>query len=160
MKWIKAATVGILGSLIMYLLMMLGIHGAGIAPFNVPPSAAFVIKLGLPAKPLALIIHFVYGAFWSMLLVYWYNERSDIKKGLGLALVAWLIMMVIYSPIIGWGLFGLGDASMLSSTSPLYLEAGPKYIIVTLVLHLIFGAIIGWVNPKWITFSATESSIG
>lgn len=40
MKWLKAATVGALGSLVMFLLLMLGIHGTGIAPFNLPPSAA------------------------------------------------------------------------------------------------------------------------
>ena len=148
MKWTKAAIVGFLGSLIMFLLMLLGIYGTGVAPFNVPPSAAFLIKLGLPAKPLALIIHFGYGAFWSLLLVYWYNARTDIKQGLGVALIAWLIMMVIYSPIIGWGFFGFGDASALSPTNPLYLEAGPKYIISTLVLHFIFGAIIGWGDSK------------
>jgi len=157
MKWTKAAIVGLIGSLVMFLLMMLGIYGTGIAPFNVPPSAAFVIKLGLPAKPLALIVHFGYGAFWSLLLVYWYEERTDIKKGLGLALIAWLIMMVIYSPIIGWGFFGFGDAFTLAPSSPLYLEAGPKYIISTLVLHLIFGAIIGWGNPRWIKFSTAKA---
>jgi len=157
MKWIKAILTGFLGSLIMFLLMMLGIYGTGIAPFNVPPSAAFLIKLGLPAKPLALIVHFGYGAFWSLLLVYLYKEQTNIKKGLGLALVAWLIMMVIYSPIIGWGFFGFGGASALNPTNPLFLEAGPKYLISTLVLHLIFGAVIGWINPKWIRFSATEA---
>jgi len=157
MKWTKAIIVGFLGSLVMFLLMMLGIYGTGIAPFNVPPSAAFVIKLGLPAKPLALIVHFGYGAFWSVLLVYWYGERTDIIKGIGLALIAWGIMMIIYSPIIGWGFFGFGDAHTLSPTHPLYLESGPKYIIITLVLHLIFGVIIGWVNPKWIRFSTAEA---
>ena len=156
MKWTKAVIVGFLGSLVMFLLMMLGIYGTGIAPFNVPPSAAFVIKLGLPAKPLALIIHFGYGAFWSLLLVYWYKERTDIKKGLGIAMVAWLIMMVIYSPIIGWGFFGFGNAHALSPADPLYLASGPKYLISTLAVHLIFGTIIGWVNPRWITFHAAE----
>lgn len=149
MKWIKAAGAGLLGSLIMFLLMMLGIQ-SGIAPFNTPPSAAFLNNLGLPAQPLALIVHFGYGAFWSVLLVYLFGSRADIKRGLGLALGAWLIMMIIYSPIIGWGLFGFGDAHMMSSTDPLYLEAGPKYLFSTLILHLIFGAIIGWGDAKWI----------
>jgi len=157
MKWTKAVIIGFLGSLIMFLLMMLGIYGTGIAPFNVPPSAAFVIKLGLPAKPLALIVHFGYGAFWSILLVYWYRDRTDIKKGLSLALIAWVIMMVIYSPIIGWGFFGLGNAHTLNTGNPLYLEAGPKYIVSTLMLHLIFGGIIGWLNPKWISFNTPKT---
>ena len=156
MKWTKAAVVGMVGSLIMFLLMMVGIHGSGIAPFNVPPSAAFLTKLGLPTKPLALIVHFGYGAFWSVLLVYLYEYNVDIKKGLGIAFGAWLIMMLIYSPIIGWGVFGFGDAHMMSPSDPLYLEEGPKYFIMTLVLHVIFGAFIGWLNPHWISFESEE----
>ncbi len=151
MKWTKAAGVGLIGSLIMFLLMMLGIHGTGIAPFNTPPSAAFLIELGLPAQPLGLIVHFGYGAFWSVLLVYLFGNRVNIKKSLLIALGAWLIMMIIYSPIIGWGLFGFGDAHTLSTTNSLYLEAGPKYLISTLILHLIFGVVIGWGDKKWIT---------
>jgi len=33
---------------------------------------------------------------------------ANIAKGLGLAGVLWLIMMLVYSPIIGWGVFGFG----------------------------------------------------
>lgn len=150
MKWFKVALTGMVGSLVMFLLMMLGIHGTGIAPFNIPPSAAFLTNLGLAIGPLPLFVHFGYGAFWSILLVYLFKEKTNIKKGLGLSLVAWLIMMFIYSPIIGWGLFGFGNAHMMDPSNPLYLESGPKYLISTLTLHLIFGLIIGWLNPKWV----------
>lgn len=150
MKWFKVALTGMVGSLVMFLLMMLGIHGTGIAPFNIPPSAAFLTNLGLAIGPLPLFVHFGYGAFWSTLLVYLFKEKTNIKKGLGLSLVAWLIMMFIYSPIIGWGLFGFGNAHMMDPSNPLYLESGPKYLISTLTLHLIFGLIIGWLNPKWV----------
>lgn len=157
MKWIKAGIVGLAGSLIMFLLMMLGIHGSGMAPFNIPPSAAFLNKLGLALGPLPLIVHFGYGAFWSLLLVYLFDYKTNIKKGLGISLAAWLIMMLIYSPIIGWGVFGFGDAHTLPPSDPLYLEAGPKYLVATLILHLIFGLIIGWLNPKWIVFEDTNT---
>ena len=39
MKWLKAAIVGALGSLIMYIIIILG-TSSGFAPFNIPPSAA------------------------------------------------------------------------------------------------------------------------
>lgn len=151
MKWVKAGVVGLLGSLIMFLLMLVGIHVTGMAPFNIPPSAAFLTVLGLNMGPLPLLVHFGYGAFWSILLVYMYKDDTDIKKGLGIAGAAWLIMMLIYSPIIGWGVFGFGNAHTLQATNPLFLEAGPKYLIITLVLHIIFGTVIGWLNPKWVT---------
>lgn len=47
MKWIKAGTIGALGSLVMFALIMFG----GIAPFNLPPSAAFLEKLGINVGP-------------------------------------------------------------------------------------------------------------
>lgn len=147
----KAGVVGLLGSLIMFLLMQLGL-GAGIAPFEVPPSAAFLISFGLPAKPLALIGHFLYGAFWSIVLVALAGSSANIARGIGLSILLWLIMMLIISPLIGWGVFGLGDlpeGELYEKGGKLFLQGGPKYAIVTLVLHLIYGITIGKVNASW-----------
>lgn len=153
MKWLKAALVGALGSLVMFGLIMFGIHGAGVAPFNLPPSAAFLETIGLNVGPLPLLVHFGYGATGSLLLVALYDQTTSLGKGLGLAAGLWLIMMVVYSPIIGWGLFGLGgSAHQLAADNPLYLGSSVKYIVATLVLHLIYGGIIGGLNPAWIRF--------
>jgi hypothetical protein len=68
-------------------------------------------------------------------------------------------MMVVYSPLIGWGLFGFGGAGhQLAPSDPLYLGSPVKYVMATLVLHLIYGSIIGWLNPAWIRFTATEQA--
>lgn len=75
---------------------------------------------------------------------------GTLKKGLGLSVVLWLIMMIVYTPIIGWGLFGLKGTPDLPADAPLYLKGGPKFIVSTLVIHLVYGAIIGWLNPVWI----------
>jgi hypothetical protein len=149
MSWIKAAIVGIGAALVMFFLMMIGIR-SGLAPFNVTPSAAMLTKLGINVGPLPLLVHLGYGAFWSIALVYWFQEHTDTAKGLYLSLGLWLILMVLYSPIIGWGLFGFGTAKALPPTDALHLQAGPKYLVATLVLHLIYGWIIGWLNPFWI----------
>jgi len=151
MKWLKSAAVGAVGSLVMFAAMMVGINVTGIAPFNVPPSAAFLEQLGLNVGPLALLVHFGYGAFWSMVLVAWAGRDTSVGKGLTLAGGLWLFMMVVYSPIIGWGFFGFGDASSLAADAPLYLEPGPKYAVMTLLLHVVFGLIIGWLNPAWLS---------
>jgi len=156
MKWIKSASAGLLGSLVMFALMMIGIKVTGIAPFNMPPSAAFLKSMGLYAGPLALILHFGYGAFWSVLLLTICKARVGIKKGVLLASLLWLFMMIVYSPIIGWGFFGFGTASSLDPSAPLYLEAGAKYMIITLVLHLIYGTIIRWGNASWIDHKITS----
>jgi len=159
MKWIKAAVVGALGSLIMFLFIMFGIHGAGVAPFNLPPSAAFLEKIGLNAGPLPALVHFGYGAFGSIVLVALYDRDVSIGKGLGLATGLWLLMMIVYSPIIGWGFFGFGGAGHgLSTDDPLYLGSPVKYVVATLVLHLIYGSIIGGLNPAWIGFEDPEQT--
>ena len=148
MKWVKAAAVGVLGSLVMFLFMMFGIYVTGMAPFNVPPSAAFLLSLGLPGMPLNLVIHFGYGAMGSIVLVSLFQKSTDYLKGFGLAIFLWLIMMFIYSPVIGWGIFGFGPMD-LPADAPLHLEPGLGYPIITLGLHLAYGAIIGCLNPRW-----------
>lgn len=156
MQWLKAALVGALGSLVMFLIMMFGIHVTGVAPFQMPPSAAFLTRLGLNVGPLPLLMHFGYGAFWSVVLVFLFRDRADVLRGLGLSVVLWLFMMVALSPLIGWGLFGMANTAELPAR--LQLESGIRYLVLTLMLHLIYGAIIGWLNPVWISASRLKSS--
>lgn len=160
MKWIKALVVGALGSLVMFLLMLVGIHGTGVAPFNMPPSAVFLEHLGMNIDPLPLLVHFGYGAFWSVILVGLYGADTSLQKGLGLATVLWLVLMVVYSPLMGWGFFGVdGGGHQLAATDPLYLGSPAKYILTTLILHGLYGAIIGWLNPAWIEFKAPKERL-
>ena len=156
MKWIKSATVGALGSLVMFALIMFGIHGAGIAPFNLPPSAAFLEILGLNVGPLPLLVHFGYGATWSLVLVSLYGAETNVTRGISLAIGLWLFMMLVYSPIIGWGVFGVGAG--YEAGSMLHLGSPIKYIVATLVLHLIYGGIIGGLNPTWIQFGESRQA--
>lgn len=148
-RYVKAASVGIGGSLVMFILMIIGIKVTGVAPFKIPPSAAFLEKLDMHAGPLPLIVHFGYGAFWSMVFYALFRENMRLYWGIVLALGLWLFMMVVYSPVIGWGFFGFGGADYAKDAT-LYLEPGPKYLIATLVLHLIYGSILGVFNPWWI----------
>ena len=157
MKWIKSAVIGVLGSLVMFLLMMYVIHGAGIAPFNLPPSAAFLEQLGLNVGPLPLLVHFGYGATWSVLLVWLYGADTSVRRGVYLATALWLFMMIVYSPIIGWGVFGFGGAGY-ESGDLLHLGPPVKYTGATLVLHLIYGFIIGGLNPAWIQFESRQAA--
>jgi len=160
MKWFKSALIGALGSLVMFVLMMFAIHGAGIAPFNLPPSAAFLEQLGLNVGPLPLLVHFGYGATWSLVLVALYGADTNVRRGLFLATALWLFMMIVYSPIIGWGAFGFGGAGHeLAAGHPLYLGSPMKYIVATLVLHLIYGWIIGGLNPAWIQFKSRQATV-
>ena len=83
MNWIKAAVVGLIASLVMFLLIQMSIHSrlSGLvglhAAFNTPPSAAFLLKLGLPAKPLALIVHFLYGIAGSVVFFKIFKKTTE-----------------------------------------------------------------------------------
>lgn len=149
-QWWKVGAVGALGSLIIFIAMFIGINVTSMAPFNMPPSAAFLTTLGLPAQPLALIVHFGYGIVWALIAVAIFRERLDVWRGIGIAVVAqWLVLMqLVYSPITGWGVFG-SNAGALAADAPLALNSMPKYLVMTLLLHIVYGAINGWLIPKW-----------
>jgi hypothetical protein len=157
MQWIKAGAVGALGSLLMFILMMLAIHGAGIAPFNMPPSAAFLETLGMNVGPLPLLAHFGYGIFWSIVFVAAFKSKMNIGRGLALAGVLWLGMMLIHSPMIGWGVFGFGAVERAADHA-LHLGSPVKYIVATALLHVLYGLTIGWLNPFWIGHRQTQAS--
>ncbi len=150
MQWVKAGAVGALGSLIIFIVMVIGIEVTGVAPFNLPPSAAFLKALNIPPQPLAVIAHFVYGIAWAVILYALFEQRTDIWRGLGMAvIVQWLVLMqLVYSPIIGWGVFGI-NAGALPADDPLALTSTVKYIVMTLVLHIVYGALNGWLIPLW-----------
>jgi hypothetical protein len=156
MKWTKALLVGAAGSLIMVIIMFFGIGASGLAPFSRTPSAAFLTTIGLNVGPLPLLLHFGYGAGGSALLVYWAGREVTLAKGLGLAGGLWLLMMLVHSPLIGWGVFGTA-AGTGSPDDPLYLESTGRYIGMTFVLHAIYGAVIGWGNAAW-TVPTTDAA--
>ena len=149
--WIKSLISGLVGSLFMFILMMIAIKGTGVAPFNMPPSAAFLKSLGIEPKPLALIIHFGYGAAAAVFLHVVFKNKSKVVYGLGLAIAMWLIMMFVLSPIIGWGVFGTHSGTI---DGALALSSTPKYILSTLILHVIYGLSIGLIQKAWINNKA------
>ena len=154
MPWMKAGAVGFLGSLIIFAVMILGVKVTGVAPFNLPPSAAFLEALGLNIGPLAIIGHFVYGIVWALILLALFGQRVDVARGLGLAGLQWLLLMVVYAPVIGWGVFGFGGpAHNLAADAPLYLGNPVKFVVLTLVLHAVYGALNGWLIPRWAGWS-------
>jgi len=140
---------GFLASLVMYLCIFLGIT-TKVAPFNIPPSSAFLYNLGINGSGYALLLHFCYGILWAYVFAYTFEEDISIGKAQGLSIILWLFMMLVYSPLIGWGIFGLGYAHYLAADHPLYLANSFSYIIITLILHLIYGFTLGYLNSRWL----------
>lgn len=152
----KAGVNGALGSLVMVLVMQAALGGtlSFSLPFNVPPSAAFLALLGLEVPLLALLLHFGYGAGWSIVHLWLFWDRTTVANGVGLAVVLWLGMMLVLSPILGWGLFGWTGTPERPADAKLFLRGGMAYPAVTLLLHVLYGLVIGFLNRRWVRFGS------
>ena len=82
----------------------------------------------------AWMAHFGIGAMWGALFALAYRVipgGTAVVKGMLLLTGAWLLMMVMVMPMAGAGLFGM--------------HMGLMAPMMTLVLHLVFGAVLGLV---------------
>lgn len=84
------------------------------------------------------VAHFVIGAvLWGGAFALLYDRipgSSAVIRGIVFGIAAWVIMMVAVMPMAGAGFFGMG----LGLMAP----------IMTLILHIIFGAVMGFVYEK------------
>ena len=106
--------------------------------------------MGTPMTPVVgWLLHFIIGSIlWGILFALLFERipgSSAPVKGLVFATAAWLVMMIVVMPIAGAGLFGL--------------HIGLGAPVATLVLHWVFGAVLGAVYGKLTSthFVATHS---
>lgn len=94
--------------------------------------------IGLPAAPLiGWVLHFGVGiVVWGTLFAVLYPKLpgSNLLKGILFGIGAWVLMMGIFQPMAGQGLFGLNGGMIVP--------------VMTLMLHLIYGAVLGLVFGK------------
>ena len=134
-SWLRAVGIGVVVSIITAA-VMLALILSGVSPFPKPPSLAFsetVLARPLPL-PVGLLFHTVYVTFWSVVYVR-YFPRRHIWTALGLAAFLWIVILVVFFPIVGWGLAGL--------------SIGPKLIVASFVPHLLFGLLL-WGLQKYL----------
>lgn len=82
-------------------------------------------------------IHFMIGAIWGVLFALSFRAipgGGPVVKGIVFGMVAWLMMMVMVMPMAGAGFFGMTMGMMAP--------------VMTLMLHLVFGALMGLVHGK------------
>ena len=121
----KAAGIGVVTALLLTGVMLPALK-LGIAPMPKMPSLAFAETMSgrqLPL-PVGLLFHMAYVTFWSVAYVVLFRDRLTFLDALGLAIVLWLVLLLVFFPFVGWGFFGLA--------------IGPKLIVVSLVPHLLF----------------------
>ena len=96
---------------------------------------AFAIEATKPASN-ATVLFFIGGLIWALLYGLIFEPRlkgSAWLKGVRFALIPWLFSLAIVIPLVGGGILGLS------------LGAGPLPIVGNLILHAVYGAILGTV---------------
>ena len=125
---------GLLATLMMTVLMVIGTI-AGVSPMPAPiPIALARWVLGDVPQPALLVsgmlAHFLYGGVAGAVFALVLKNRAGLWLGIGYGVGLWLIMQIVFLPLLGWGVFGTAIT--------------PRIAAATLVLHLIYGGILGW----------------
>ncbi|MCF7803932.1 MAG: hypothetical protein K9N46_01350 [Candidatus Marinimicrobia bacterium] len=142
---------GLLATLAMTVIMLLSV-ATKISPMPAPiPVALVKTLLGAMPKPalmaLGMIAHFIYGGIAGSIFAWLFSNRT-LGVGFLWGAILWLIMQVVFLPILGWGIFGSNIT--------------PKIAVATLILHLIYGGTIGWLfarNAGTVSSEGTGASI-
>ena len=127
-SWLKALGIGIAVS-VLTAIVMVALTKTGVSPFPKPPSLAFAETLlgrTLP-MPVGLLFHTAYATFWSVVFVR-YFPRKTLTTALGLAAALWVVVLVVFFPLVGWGFAGLAIS--------------PKLIPASVLPHLLFGLLL------------------
>ena len=84
--------------------------------------------------PVGLLFHVAYVTFWSIAYVVLFWDRLTIRNALWLGLGLWVVILIVFFPLFGWGFLGLGIS--------------PKMIPALLVPHVLF-AVFLWRLCRW-----------
>jgi hypothetical protein len=129
----KGMLAGLVATIVLSALMVLKAMMGLMPQLDIAKMIAGV--MGSPDTPLiGWIVHFAIGIVVYGIAIAVLDSKlpgtSHIGHGIMLAVIGWLAMMVMLMPMAGAGLFGMN----LGIMAPM----------MTLVLHLIFGAVLGW----------------
>lgn len=126
----KGGIAGFAGALVLAALFLMFQASGFFVQFD---FVTLIDRLGSIGRTASWVDHFIVGALlWGPLFAGFdatTAPRPRWQKGIAFSLLAWLAMMLIFMPVVGVGFFGL----KLSFSMPVGM----------LVLHLIFGLVLG-----------------
>lgn len=142
-EYAKAIGIGIVAAVLLSIIAIIGMR-TGMSPLPQPLGLAFAqTLLGPVPLPVGLLFHVVYVTFWTVAYVVLFRHSLTFLNALGLGIVLWLLVLVVFFPIVGWGFFGL--------------DVGPQLIPASLVPHLLF-ALFVWALAR-MAFSAAPVNV-
>lgn len=136
---LKGVVAGFTATVVLSALMVMK-QAMGLMP-ELDIAQMLTAMLGLPSIAVGWMMHFVIGTVvWGGLfaIIAPRFHLGNVAGGIAFGVAAWLMMMVAIMPMAGAGLFGL--------------QMGILAPIMTFMLHVVFGAVLGWV------FAALTSS--
>lgn len=127
--WGRMLVLGVVNAVLLSAIMVPAFK-AGVPPMPKPPSLAFAeTLLGRPvAMPVGLLFHVAYVTLWSVIFFAAALPRLTFVRALALGAALWLVLLVVFFPVVGWGFFGLG--------------VGPALIPASLIPHLLFAVFL------------------
>ena len=133
----KGLLAGFVATVVLSLLMVLKTMMGLMPQLDLPKMLADM--MGSPDMPvLGWIAHFAIGIVGYGIAIAVLDSKlpgtNRVGHGVTLGVIGWLIMMVVLMPMAGAGLFGRNMGVMAT--------------LMTLVLHIIFGAVLGWVYGR------------
>jgi hypothetical protein len=129
----KGILAGLAATIVLSFLMVLKATMGVMPQLDLPKMLA--VMMGWPDIPvIGWIAHFMIGIVVYGVAIATLDSKlpgtSRVGHGVMLGAIGWLIMMVALMPMAGAGLFGMNMGIMAS--------------MMTLALHLLFGAVLGW----------------
>ena len=133
----KGLLAGLAATIVLSALMVMK-SMMGIMPeLDLPKMLAAM--MGSPGQPgLGWGVHFMIGVVGYGVLMALLDEPlpgdSGTAHGMLIAFAGWLVMMIVLMPMTGAGFFAM--------------KLGMMAPVMTLALHLVFGAVLGWTYGK------------
>lgn len=140
--WAKTLVIGLAAAAVTAMIMQ-GLARAGISPMPKPLGLAFAQRvLGDVPLPVGMLFHTVWTMAFVALFVVMFRDRLTFGRAVALAAGLWVLVLVVFFPVVGWGAFGLAIT--------------PKLIIAAGGVHLLF-AVLLWGGCR-IAFGAPASA--
>ncbi len=126
---LKALGIGVLTAVLLSAIMVPAFK-LGIAPLPKPPSLALAQLLfgANTPLPVGLLFHIAYVTFWSVVYVLVFRDRLTFLNALWLGFALWVVILVVFFPLFGWGFLGRAIS--------------PKLIPASLVPHVLFAVFL------------------
>lgn len=136
-KALKGILAGLAATVVLSLLMVMK-SKMGLMP-DVNVISMLASKMGGEIS-MGWVAHFMIGTLgYGLAYAFVFSALpfgGHVSRGIALGIVGWFMMMIAVMPMMGAGLFGLG------------MPSGVMVPVATLVLHVIFGAVLGFVYGK------------